>query len=590
MLKEHTYDLIDIRVEQATLLRQRVVTSCLFVLVIIATYSFILYFTGYTTQALLWLMASGSMVGVVYLYGTWVAPGGITRASVKAYLVGHIFICCVTGLVWSSFAIYLVDWSSYLTIFVACILVFSITIGGMFPNSAYRPGYIGLAVFSLLPVALYFLIYAEWPTRLLGFATLVYFLFGMVTSARAELDMRETITARNTQALMEKVKAQNDVIRRVNEERHRFLAATSHDLSQPIHAQGYFIQAMRQQLTNKAQHDLLDKIALTWERQSQFLRSLMDMNQLDSGSITPNPARVDLKGELQTTVTEFADQIAEKEQVLNCSFEDVQTVTDPVLLNRAVRNLVSNAIKYTPMHGTIAISLTREKESAIVTIGDTGPGIPLEDQERIFEEYVQLETEGSRRTGVGLGLSIVKRLCDLLDIALNVESTPGQGTTFTLAIPLIDTAQVSKPKVGSLPQFKRFKTAPVVVLVDDEEAIREGMSNLLTDWGCQVICTSTPDGAVDLLAATPQVPDLLLIDKMLGSGNSGIDLIARLREEVNEDTPAVLMSGGFISEIDQRTMTDAEILFLAKPVEPSLLYMTIERVVGGTPSETPQTN
>ncbi|WP_420429030.1 ATP-binding protein [Kordiimonas sp.] len=577
MSVEHTYDLIDIRVEQATLLKKRVVASCLFVMVIVATYSFILYFTDYTTQALLWLIAASAMVGVVYLYGTWVAPNGVTRASVKAYLTGHIVICCITGLVWSSFAIYLIDWSSYLTIFVACILVFSITIGGMFPNSAYRPGYIGLAVFALLPVALFLLIYAGWPTRLLGVATLVYFLFGLITSARAELDMRETIAARSTQALMKKVKAQNEVIRRVNEERHRFLAATSHDLSQPIHAQGYFIQAMRQHLTETTQHELLDKIELTWERQSQFLRSLMDMNQLDSGTIAPKPAMVELDAELQAVVSEFADQVTEREQVLHCSFEAVQTVTDPILLNRVVRNLLSNAIKYTPTQGTISLGLQHGGQSAIVTVTDTGPGIALEDQKRIFEEYVQLETEGSSRTGVGLGLSIVKRLCKLLDITLNVASTPGEGTTFTLYIPFTDTLPEAKQEAGGQTQMHRFTTAPLVFLVDDEETIRDGMSNLLTDWGCQVISTGTSDTALDLLAATPQNPDLLLIDKMLGSGQSGIDLIARLREEVNEDTPAVLMSGGFLSDADRGAMTDTQ--FLAKPVEPALLYQTLERIV-----------
>ncbi|WP_262690543.1 ATP-binding response regulator [Kordiimonas aestuarii] len=574
-----TYDLKDVRVEQATLLRKRTVGSCLFVQFIIINYFIILYFVGYEQKAILWLCASSPMVGLVYLYGTRILPEGITHANVGAYLHGHILICCLTGALWSAFSIYLIDWSSYFTVFVACVLVFSITVGGMFPNSAYRPGYIGLAAFALLPLAFYILIFAEWPTRLLGFATFVYFGFGMITSARAELDMREAITARNSRELMEKVKAQNEIIRRVNEEKHRFLAATSHDLSQPIHAQGFFIQALRQHLKTAPQRELLDKIELTWLRQSQFLRGLTDVTHLDSGTIRANPSLVHLDREMQAVLDEFKDQAAQKQLRLTGQFDTIMGTTDPVLLNRIVRNLMANSLKYTPAGGAVTLGLTSTAQTAIITVADTGPGIPEADQKRIFDEYVQLGN-GTAQDGVGLGLSIVKRLCQLLGIKLGLSSAPGQGTSFTLAMSLTRTAQTEDAYNGSARSASRFATAPLVVLVDDEEPIRDAMASLLTDWGCQVICGADADEVLGPVSATPEVPSLLIIDRMLGPGPDGIVLIERLREEVNEDTPAVLMSGAAVSATDQAHVPDMQ--FLAKPVDPAALHRILERVTSQT--------
>ncbi|MFC3052097.1 ATP-binding protein [Kordiimonas pumila] len=571
------YDLLDVRVEQALLLKNRTTSSCLFVLFIICNYFIILYFTGYENKAVYWLILASIMVGLVWLYG--VRASSITRETVDRYLHGHTLLCCITGLVWGGFSIYLIDWSSYFTIFVACVLVFSITVGGMLPSSAYRPGYIGLALFSLLPLASYILIYASWPVHLLGLATLVYFAFGMIASARSELDMREAITARNSRDLTEKIKAKNEIIQRVNEEKNRFLAATSHDLSQPIHAQGYFIQALKKQLTSPEQHNLLDKIELTWQRQSQFLRGLMDVNQLDSGTLKAKPAHINIAEEMQLVIDEFTENNKQKHLKLSCHFEAGKIYTDPAFLNRIVRNLLSNAIKYTPPYGTINIEAQKKSDHTIITITDSGPGIPEADQKRVFDEYVQLDNSLEvTEDGVGLGLSIVKRLCALLNIQVSLVSNPGEGTRFTLTIPQTAAIGLTDDKTGTPSAGNvQFDHTPLIVIVDDETAIRDAMSGLFTDWGCQVICGACEEDVLPIISATAEVPDLLVIDKMLSRHASGIDLIHTLREEVNEDTPAVLMSGAALTDAEKQATIG--MTFLNKPIAPPVLQRILQEAV-----------
>ncbi|WP_417449341.1 ATP-binding protein [Kordiimonas sp.] len=575
MTDTQAHDLKDLHVVQATLLKQRTKGSCLFVLFIICNYFIILYFTGYEQKAISWLVLASSMVGLVYLYGTKAGGPIITRDNVDRYLIGHVFLCGLTGLTWGGFSIYLIDWSSYFTLFVACVLVFSITVGGMLPSSAYRPGYIALSTFSLVPLAIYIMVYGSWPTYLMGFAILVYFAFGMITSARGELDLREAITARNTQAMTEKIKAQNQIIQRVNEEKKQFLAATSHDMSQPIHAQGYFIQALRKHLTQQDQHELLDKIEMTWHRQSQFLRGLMDMNQLDSGSLTSKPEFIDIQKEMRLLMDEFSEQSRMKGQELTWNFEKTRSYTDPTLLNRIVRNLLSNAIKYTPRLGTIHVEAWQHKDKCIITIEDSGTGISKQDQKRIFEEYVQLDSEpGHVDSGIGLGLSIVKKLCDFLKIQVKLSSAPGEGATFTLIIPTRKKDLDPGGGVCEKSEILTFQNTPLVVIVDDEAAIREAMTGLFTDWGCQVICGSGSETIIPLLAATAATPALLVVDKTLENGESGVDLIALLREEVNEDTPAILMSGGLLSQTEKEQLTTVQ--FLSKPVDPIVLNAILQ--------------
>lgn len=580
MEKQAPYDLTDIRVEQAQMLKSRVVASCVYVLFLICNYSIILMAVDANYGVDIWFAASTTMVFITYLYAKYKCPDGITRNNVKTYLRGHVLICCITGIIWGTFAILMVQWQELATLLIAVFLICGITIGGVLPGSAYRPGYLALAIFALVPFSIFTFIMAPWPLWLMGVAILVYFAFGFITSKRGEMDMQESIAMRQKSEEMAKIEAENTIIRRVNEEKTRFLAATSHDLSQPLHAQGYFIQALKEKVADPAQVDLLAKIEQTWRRQGDFLRGLIDINRLDSGAIIPKSVLVDIEADMIALVDEFLPITAVNRVSLTAHLQAAQASTDPVLLNRIIRNLLSNAVRYTQEGGEVEIKIAKHETDIQVIVKDNGPGIPENEQSRIFEEYTQLSEQAhSQKRGVGLGLSIVQRLTDLLGFQLTLQSTVGQGTCFTLTLPQADlNDETSDASDNSIEKVTpSFEGMPLIVLVDDDAGVRDGMASLLTDWGCQLIAASGPDEAISLLSVTGEMPSLFIIDRCLGPGQNGSDLIEALRDEVNEDIPAILMSGEpHEPRVDEMP---SNVTFLRKPVAPDAIQQHMRNAI-----------
>lgn len=558
------HDLDDLRIEQARMLKDRVLGSCLVVEFVIMYTAIIMALVDGLQTAAIWFTSATFMVGITYAYAKTMAPDGITRDNFGRYLRGHILVSAATGAIWSGFAIYQIDFTSEYTIFLACLIVSSITMGGVLPSSAYRPGYIGLAVFAVPPVGFYLAVAGPSAFRFVGIGMLVYFLFTMYISARVEIDTRETIAARNARQLNEKVIAQNEMIQRASEEKTRFLAATSHDLSQPLQAQGFFMQTLREMLSSADQRDMLDKIEDSWRSQRQLLQGIVDVTRIDSGAIVPRHTMVHLTNECEKLANEFASDQSKLHNFLT-DFDDIHSMTDPVLFARIVRNILQNAKKFTPAGGTIEFSLKRHDGLAKITICDNGPGISEQDQERVFDEYIQLEeTGGAQPAGIGLGLSIVQRLCTLLDMGLSLESHLGNGATFCLSMK-IDRIAKDIP-VEQNHSITLFPNSPLVIVVDDEPAVRESMTAVLSSWSCQVMSSASSPEALSLVSRTSVTPALLIIDKRLGRDDDGLGLIYSLREEINANTPAILMSGN-LGDLDEDGLGQ-NITFMNKPVDP----------------------
>ncbi|MHA7772356.1 hybrid sensor histidine kinase/response regulator [Roseibium sp. M-1] len=577
MLKRSdTPDQLSFLIAQARQLKAGVLTSCLFVEIIIANSAVMLFFQDLKTEAAIWFGSASFMVLVTFAYNSQAAKSGIKSANVQAFLKGHIAVTCVTGLLWSANAIYLFDPASDFRVFISTLIVFSITLGGMLPGAVYRPAFVALAICCLLPFGTYVLATADWPYRAIGIGSFVYFAFGMVTSARSEENSREASSAETTKALMAEVVTQKDTIQKIHEEKTRFLAATSHDLSQPLHAQGYFLHLLRDKLQDPEALKLLERIENSWRGQVELLRGLVEINRLDSGSVVPDLTVFRCKPELEALAAEFDALTTAKSISLTTDIQNIQAITDPVLLTRIVRNLLSNAIKYTPAGGAVSLMVRHDTGIATIEVADNGPGIPKVKQEAIFEEYVQLQNRSpDTASGFGLGLSIVRRLAQLLDVGVSVHSEPGKGSVFRLtfkASPVTDTVLQKPAEV-----LEKFAHAPLVVLVDDQAAVLSGMGGLLTLWGCQVISATSSKEALHLLGETSANPSLLIVDKRLGDGESGLALIQALRDEVNDDTPALLMSGDLGGE--ENLALPAGVTFLKKPIEPARLRRILERTV-----------
>jgi CheY-like chemotaxis protein len=299
------------------------------------------------------------------------------------------------------------------------------------------------------------------------------------------------------------------------------------------------------------------------------LDALLDISKLDAGVVRVERAPLELRPFLAHLYEEF-EPVA-RDKGLELAFEcprEAFVDTDRTLLERIARNLLDNSIKYTDA-GRVTLRAQREQGGFAVTVADSGRGIPESEQDRVFEEFYQLDNpERDRTRGLGLGLAIVKRLADLLAIGMDMTSVPGEGTTFRLLLP--GARSPSREQVVGTPEASRFASLHVLV-IDDEAAVRLGMKTLLEGMGCRATLTDGTEQAV--AAARADKPDVVLADFRLRGTDNGIDAVHALRQ-LYPSIPAVLISGDIAPE-RLREAEQAAIPLLHKPVPFDLLKQAI---------------
>jgi two-component system, sensor histidine kinase len=244
--------------------------------------------------------------------------------------------------------------------------------------------------------------------------------------------------------------------------------------------------------------------------------------------------------------------------------------TDKALLERILRNLVTNAIRYTEQ-GTITVSCQPSHSGVRIEVGDTGIGIPPEYLGEIFDEYVQLNNpERDRGKGLGLGLAIVDRIARLLGHRLRVHSVPGEGSVFSVEVPAGDPDAVEPMPVEGFAVAGRELSGLIVLVIDDEASVREAMQVLLGGWGCDVIAASSMESAIEQLDGRAIVPDVVLADYRLRERRTGVEAIRAVEAHVGRQVPALLITGDI--GIDRlRDVDTSGYGVLHKPVKPARL-------------------
>ena len=558
-----------LQLQQAQMLYERARSSAVSVFVIVLVYCAMLTFTAPVLSVGIWFTASVFMIAVTLVQPAAYRATGITLENARDYLWWHTLISSATGIVWGLGGIFLTNVDDVLSVFTTSMMVLGITLGGVSPQSAYRRSYVGLATFVMLPYGLFLLLSAPWPISATGAGILLGYAFFMSSSARVELATRDAIAVRQTKALTEQLRVQRDELQKVSDDKTRFLAATSHDLAQPLHAQGFFLAALRDKLTAPDHLELLAKIEDSWRGLGNLLDGLVDVSRLDAGAIVADQRTIDLGAFAERVAGEFTAVAAEKGVDLTIDCNTAIAQTDPILFARIVRNLLSNAIKFTEAGGRVDVKVEALEDAIEVQIADTGCGIPQDKQAQVFDEYVQLgNRERNREKGLGLGLSIVRRLADILDTELTLTSSPDEGTVFRLRVPIAQQVKLGEPGLD-----QRLRDGPQVVsdlcilIVDDEDAIRSGMTTLLSSWGCQVLSAGNGEDAIGLLNHDQATPDILLIDRRLRGAETGLDVVERVRDELNEDVPVVLMTGDISVKPEDFSIPGVKLLH--KPVEPT---------------------
>ena len=352
----------------------------------------------------------------------------------------------------------------------------------------------------------------------------------------------------------------------------RFLASASHDLRQPIHALSLFGGALMKRPLDESSKDIAKHMDLALQSLISRLDSLLDISKLDAGIIPVNETLINLRLMAERLQDEFRPS-AELQGLslwLDCA-DDAFVYSDEELLERVVRNLVANAIKYTDS-GRIDISIDNVGDNIEFVVADSGRGIPAEEQRHVFEEFYQLSNpERDQNKGLGLGLAIVKRVTDLLDIQLDMDSRVGVGTTFTVTIPSASSQSHNETQRPS--QRHSWKNLCALV-VDDEREVGMGMKVLLEEIGCRVLLADSTMQAISVAKA--ERPDVILADFRLRGEDNGILTIRSVRS-LHADCPALLISGDTAPE-RLREAEQTGIKLLHKPVLVDELEQAISEV------------
>ena len=437
-----------------------------------------------------------------------------------------------------------------------------------FASATYIPPFFAFFYPAVAPTAALFLSKTDNTRFVIGVLLRLY--MPIVTRFAYTLNRAfiETLRVRfHNVALVAELRERRDAAERANLAKSRFLAAASHDLRQPMHALGLFLQALRQGRLGDPERRLVESIGESFDAMDALFNALLDISRLDAGVVEPHPLTFPVARVLDRMRNEYAPQAARKGLALSVRACSAYVRSDPVLLEEVVGNLVSNAIRYTPS-GRVVLGCRRAGGSALrIEVWDTGRGIPADKLREVFREFIQLENpERDREKGLGLGLAIVERLSELLGHPVDVRSTPGRGSVFRVRVPLgraEEAMPVEVEPLGHQPLHGRF-----AVIVDDDRAVLEAMRVMLTGWGMEVAAADSGAMILGKLRTAERCPDLILCDYRLRDGESGIDVIRDVREEFNADIPAALVTGDTGPE-RLKEATASGLPLLHKPVKAS---------------------
>ena len=349
--------------------------------------------------------------------------------------------------------------------------------------------------------------------------------------------IRDSSAHREAQRLLEAAK---ELAEEAAQTKSRFLAAASHDLRQPLQSITLYLGALARMLDDESAQAVVGKINGSIDVMSELLDALLDVARFEGDAVKAEIDDVDLRRLLQRIADNNRPQAQEKGLTLRVEDSDAVVRSDPALLERIVENFVSNAIRYTE-EGDVTLRARDDHGAVRIEVADTGIGMPEDAIDKVFDEYYQLGNTGrDRRKGLGLGLSIVKRIARTLGHPLHVNSQLGRGSTFAVTVPFVGRAShvgESAPVVTAAPAAERA----VVLLVDDDPAIVDATMLLLEGSGVNVHGAMDGDEALALLANGVR-PDLLVSDYRL-PGYNGVELVRRVQAQGYPDLPVVLMTG-----------------------------------------------
>lgn len=528
----------------------------------------------------------------------------------------------VNGVLWAAGVLLVFPGADYAHRALLMVLLSGLATGAMFALAVHLPALCAFylpVVAGVVAAALGNGGPARWPVAML---TLVWLALALLSARQLQATLLASFRNRHTATLLAAdLQTQKDVAVALGQSRSRFLAAASHDLRQPVHALSLFVSALQQQPPAAEAERLLGHVRNTVDGMGAMFNALLDISRLDAEIVQPAYSAVALAPLLARIATDEGAIASAKGLVLRCVVlgpADLAVYTDAQLLERVLRNLVSNAVRYTTTGGVLLQADLRggigldghlpggrlrdgqllggppHGGSLRLRVADSGIGIPRSRRAEVFQEFVQLHNpERGRDQGLGLGLAIVQRLCALLAVPLTLRSRPGRGTVFTLRLPLAGAQSQSQSQspsadragaaegagAGLAAGLPQLAPGDVVLVIDDDADICMAMAALLRGWGCQVLTAASLDALLPQLMALTVPPRLILCDLRLQGPDDGLAVIEQLRSGFNDELPAILVTGDTGPD-RLRDVAASGLGLLHKPVSKAALRLAIARALG----------
>ncbi|MDX1334995.1 MAG: ATP-binding protein [Gammaproteobacteria bacterium] len=505
------------------------------------------------------------------------APSPAYHAS--QWATRFTLISFISGLIWGSTPfVFLMPEAPLHMIYLLLILV-GLSASALSASAPYFPAYLAFVIPVMGLLTLKLLFFSTDDLILLGVLAII-FLVSNIYYGRAQsyYNQQWLLLGYENLELVDTLKLEKDRAEKASRAKSRFLAAASHDLRQPLHAMGLYLHVLSESV-NKESAGLVEKITQSMQALEGLLNALLDISRLDAGIVEVHRKTLSLNHLMSKLVEELGPEAKERGIGLKAAYTKLNIYSDPVLLERILRNFIVNAMNHAP-EGDILVGARRRQGEVVIQVWDNGPGIPTEELANIFEEFYQVENpERDRTKGLGLGLAIVNRTAELLGHRVMVQSRHGRGSVFEIYVPFSDeVVEKSKPRVtgGQIPGFARGQK--YILLIDDDPAIREASVALLEKWGGEVMAVETPEEAQQITETSETPFSLIISDYRLRQGGKGNEVVDALRQGLDYEPGVIILTGDTSAEVLNEVRASGYMV-LHKPLNPAQLRMAINRLL-----------
>tara|TARA_R110002072_G_scaffold118775_1_gene251274 strand:- start:24668 stop:26395 length:1728 start_codon:yes stop_codon:yes gene_type:complete len=482
------------------------------------------------------------------------------------------------GTVWGSMSLLYTEADSTTVMVSITALSTGLAAAALAMQSPCLPVFLAYAYTSLPALALSMFLLGGQVYIAMGIAGILYLITLTVFAYNLELTVKNSIELRfENIELIEQLRNAMTETKEANRAKSVFLASASHDLRQPLHAMGLFIETLNSTKLDAYQQSVVKHVESASEATRDMLNTLLDFSKLDAGVIEPRPRAFRIQTLFNKMEKELGATADNKNLIYRTRDTKAAAYADMSLVELILRNLIINAIRYTEIGGLLIACRQRENQTLVIEVWDTGIGIPKKELSNIFREFHQLgNPERDRQKGFGLGLAIAKGLSDTMQLKLSLNSEPGSGTVFRLSLPEAEISVVEDIPTNQSPN--RFDGRQVLI-IDDDESVRLGMRELLLSWGCDCLIAESADEALALTGS--KAPDLLIVDYRLREEKTGRGAIELLRDKLDVNLPAIIITGDTAADRLREAQT-SDALLLHKPVSSSELQRTMASLLEKT--------